>query len=606
MQPAIWPQREISTEVPAHFFLTGPVGLKLDESGAEFGPGGYLATSPYYNIFNLGKWSRHAGRMPLQLQLEGQGRFLLSVRLASPNKSEQQLISEEIQLHGTLRRAVDLGETVPREALVFFELTALADARLDDFAWVTTAAPLRQPNLVLSVTTFRREAQVAAAAARFRAFFANSDLAANVRMVIVDNGQSCDVSGGRGVTVIPNANLGGAGGFARGLLEAKHSGATHCLFMDDDAMIQMEAIERTWWFLAYAEDPSTAVAGAVVDASHRWRLGENGARFELGCHPLYAGLDMRDRGMVFGMEFESTWQEADDLYGGWWFFAFPVASVDAMPFPFFVRGDDVSFSLANDFRIVTLPGIASVQEGFTDKASPQTWYLDFRSHLAHHLSLPQKERSWREVARMVRSFYVRTVMRFHYDSLAAVNLALEDVMASPRFFDENADMAQRRDLLKRSSIMETWLPIRSTVPRERESHLGRRGRKLMRWTLNGHLLPLGTGTGSDLVLPSGRREDYVATYGARQVTYLNADETQSYMVIRDRERFWTETRRLIKNVLRLRRIYPRLLREWRNGYELMTTDKYWQEKLQVQTPRRLKFTSDSVIVPANDPQVKSA
>lgn len=139
VQPAIWPQREISTEVPAHFFLTGPVGLKLDESGAEFGPGGYLATSPYYNIFNLGKWSRHAGRIPLQLQLEGQGRFLLSVRLASPNKSEQQLISEEIQLHGTLRRAVDLGETVPREALVFFELIALADARLDDFAWVTTA-----------------------------------------------------------------------------------------------------------------------------------------------------------------------------------------------------------------------------------------------------------------------------------------------------------------------------------------------------------------------------------------------------------------------------------------------------------------------------------
>lgn len=36
------------------------------------------------------------------------------------------------------------------------------------------------------------------------------------------------------------------------------------------------------------------------------------------------------------------------LHAGRLFFAFPVDHVEHLPFPFFVRGDDVSFSLVND------------------------------------------------------------------------------------------------------------------------------------------------------------------------------------------------------------------------------------------------------------------
>src|SRR5690606_19121749 len=144
----------------------------------------------------------------------------------------------------------------------------------------------------------------------------------------------------------------------------------------------------------------------------------------------------------------STGPAPAGFYGGWWFFAFPLHDLRHLPFPFFVRGDDVSFSLANDLRIVTLPGVASVQESFTDKDSPLTWYLDLRSHLAHHLSLPQMERSWKSLYKIVVWFYLRTVLRFHYDSLSAINLAVEDVLKGPSFFTQNADMAGRRKDLK--------------------------------------------------------------------------------------------------------------------------------------------------------------
>lgn len=403
LQGAIWPQAGISAELEPHFDLAGPVGLSLTESGADFGPGGRLGTSTYYNLFNLGKWRRNSGDLPLQLELSGRGRFTLSIRVAGRHKTLHQVFNETITLNGQLRQPVDCTDLRQRDAVLFFELTALDQGRLDDFAWVTTEPPRHTPDLMLSITTFRRETEVARTAERFRQFLATSELRDHIRMVIVDNGRSVTVDDGDGVTVIPNENLGGAGGFTRGLLAAHETGATHCLFMDDDASIQMEALSRTWWFLAYSLDPRTAVAGGMINAANRWQVWENGALFDLGCKPLYGGLDLRKRKRVFKMEFETTGAAPADLYGGWWYFAFPIEQAKHLPFPFFVRGDDVSFSLVNDFNIVMLPGVASIQESFTDKASPLTWYLDFRSHLVHHLSGSAKAHSWGGLQKMVRS-----------------------------------------------------------------------------------------------------------------------------------------------------------------------------------------------------------
>jgi galactofuranosylgalactofuranosylrhamnosyl-N-acetylglucosaminyl-diphospho-decaprenol beta-1,5/1,6-galactofuranosyltransferase len=581
IQPAIWPQREISTEVHAHFTSSGPVGLSVERPGAKLGRGATLATNPYYNVFNLGKWRRNAGDLPLELELRGKGRFLISIRLASQGMSEHQLHNDEIELDGVLRLPIPADPDAHDQSVLYFKLIALEDGRLDDFAWTTTQPPRQTPDLMLSVTTFRREAAVENTVRRFREYRATTELRDHVRMLVVDNGNSVDVTEGDGVKVIPNENLGGAGGFTRGLIEAQRTGATHCLFMDDDASIQMEAITRTWWFLAYAIDPRTAVAGAVVDGLHRWRMGENGATFDLGCHALYGGTDLRDYHEVFDMEFETTQAAPDDFYGGWWFFAFPVSEVQHLPFPFFVRGDDVSFSLVNDFDIVTLPGVASMQESFVDKASPQTWYLDFRSHLVHHLSLPKKQRSWKQLQKMVASFYLRTVLRFHYESLSAVNLALEDVLAGPDFFDANADMAKRRADLKELTQAEAWKPVHGRPPGERVSKLGAGPlRKLIWLTGNGHFPAFGN-VGSSLVLTAPHREDWRATCGAKRVTFLNADQSKYYVLERDQQRFWEESKRLLKNTLRLRKVYRQLGRQWRQGYENMTSDRYWDAKLHL-------------------------
>lgn len=599
IQPAIWPERKVSTQVLPYVGLHGAAGVSLDRGGADFAVGGTLRTDTYFNLFNLGKWRKACGDMPIGLHLAGQGRFHLTVFMASQNQFQarngnerparspidrkqfaDRIFSDSVTLDGILDLRLDTTEADAR-CILFFELTALSDGRLDDFAWTTPEQPRRNPDLVLSVTTFKREAAVISTMDRFRRFRATSPLGAHIRMVVVDNGESVDATSGDGITLFPNANLGGSGGFCRGLLEVQKTGGTHCLFMDDDASIHMGAITRTWMLLAYARDDRLAVAGAMLDADRRWLIWENGATFDRGCRPMYHGLDLRDPDAVFAMEFDTTASTPPGFYGGWWYFAFPVDNIKALPFPFFVRGDDVSFSLVNDFKCVTLPGVASIQESFIDKASPTTWYLDMRSHLAHHLSLPHKSVGWRGLQRMFLSFYLRTVLRFHYDTLSAVNLAIEDVLRGPQFFVDNADMAQRRSDLKALTQTENWQPT-DHPPHPHIGRLRRPMRLLLLVTLNGHLLPFSNMLGSRLAMSAVSRDDFRLMYGAREITFVNAKRSAIYTVRRDRKRFFKESVRFLRNNIRLLRTYKKREQEWQASYRDLTSHAFWHDLLDLQ------------------------
>lgn len=580
IQPAIWPEAGVSTEVSAYLHLSGPTGISLDRGGVHFAPGGTASSNCYYNLFNLGKWRALCGDLPIALWLQGEGRFQVTLWLAAQGRSWERIFSEAVTIRDSLSLPFDLAEIDHPSVLIFFELVALTEGHLQDFVWTTSAPPRQYPELLLSVTTFRREEAVASTIARFGRFREASELRDHIRMIVIDNGRSVPASPDDGITVIPNDNLGGAGGFSRGLLEARKAGATHCLFMDDDASVHMGAIIRTWWFLAYSTDPQTAVAGAMINADHRWQIWENGAIFDRGCKPQYFGYDARDQFQVFRMEYETTFPAPLGYYAGWWFFAFPVKHATHMPFPFFVRGDDISFSLANDFRIITLPGVASIQESFTEKASPLTWYLDMRSHLAHHLSLPDKHISWFKLQRMFVSFYLRTILRFHYESLAAVNLAIEDVLQGPQFFSDNADMMQRRKVLQGITRAESWTAI-STPPKPRNGRCSRPLRALLLLTLNGHLLPFSNTFGSRLVIVAEDRDNFREMYGAKKIIYLNARRSKIYTTQRDRKAFWRESLRMLKNSLKLRANYAAIREIWQKKYGEYTSEEFWENKLSI-------------------------
>ncbi|MBY6069075.1 glycosyltransferase [Leisingera aquaemixtae] len=590
LQGLIWPELGICTEQELYLRPQGPVAVLPDQRELRFEAGGHVSFGSWFNLFNLEKWQRECGLQSLSLELQGEGAFELVVFLVPRGQSWDRVVSTYAEFPQDGRLRVDLDHVLApgfRPGVLFFELRAMGPGRLSGASWQTRDAPRRAPQLALAVTTFKREAAVARTVERFAAFRDSSWMKPHVQMIVTDNGQSVDLPPREGVTLVPNENLGGAGGFTRGLLEARAQGASHCLFMDDDASIHMQSLERTWMFLAYAEDPKTAVAGAMISEQHRWAIWENGARFFARCQPLHMGTDLRDMARMLAMEHETAQPVPEDFYGGWWYFAFPVAQAEHLAFPFFVRGDDVSFSLANDFNITTLNGVVSFQESFTEKESPQTWYLDLRSHMAHHLSLPQMDVGARGVLKIAAWFFLRNLPRMHYDTLAAINLAVEDVMQGPGFFDENADMAGRRADLKALTTSEAWqdLDPRRELPPVRHHPPAAWKRHLMKLTLNGLLIPGFARLGGKITLEAQNRSHIGFAWGAAEITCLNAERTKSYTVRHSKSAAWRETGRFLRNARAFLKGYDALAAEYRSRYGQLTSDDYWQARLGFAAPQ---------------------
>jgi len=589
LQSLLWPEVGISTEHLLYMRLGGAAAYSGATRSICFSAGGLAEFNTAANLFNLGKWRRHCGLSDLGLRLEGEGRFELVVFQILAERSWERPVNEIVELTPGQPFRLDLTPLLLPEpvGLVCFSLRALGEGRLAGAAWESRQAPRRQPQLALSITTFRREEAVRASVARFESFMAETPLAPHLHLIVVDNGRSAGIRPSNHVTPIDNENLGGSGGFARGLIEAEARGATHCLFMDDDASVHMGAVERTWTFLAHATDPRTAVAGGMTMANHRWALWESGALFERHCQPQWLGTDLRNFDQVSRMEMESTADKPQNFYGGWWYFAFPVALTKYRPFPFFVRGDDVSFSIANDFDIVTLPGVVCFQDAdFSDKESLQTLYLDLRSHIVHHLALPQMDIGLFKTLTMPAWFFLRSLFQCHYETLAALNLAVEDVMRGPAFFAANADMAERRATLAALRKDEAWAPLRGRPPRSRIRFNPHRllPRLLMKATLNGHLLPFFRLYGNQLVLRSSQRGQIRQTWGAARITYLSADGSQSFTVRHSKRAALREGWRMLRNGLRLMRAYPRLKAEWREGYAELASTGFWTARLGIEAP----------------------
>jgi galactofuranosylgalactofuranosylrhamnosyl-N-acetylglucosaminyl-diphospho-decaprenol beta-1,5/1,6-galactofuranosyltransferase len=598
LQRLILPDPAICTETDLFVHLGPQAHLSPAMDGVLFLPGGTASFDTYMNLFNLGTWTGACRLNGLQLRLAGTGRFELQIRQAVAATGDDRVLLTDVitldpagvvtDLARLLQPGTDAFGITPMAGLIMLRLTALTEGRLTGGSFETDAsAPLRPLSLAISVTTFRREADVALTAARVTAFLDGEGApllaAAGLRahLFIVDNGQSATPAPHPHLTLIPNANLGGAGGFARGLAAAQDGGFSHCLFMDDDAAFLMENLVRTAAFLQLARSPRAAVSGAMISSGRPWAMWENGAVFDRLCRPQFVGTDLREPTEVTAMELAAAAPKPPGFYGGWWYFAFPVDQVRRFPFPFFVRGDDISFSLVHRFETATLNGVVSFQEDFSAKESPLTLYLDLRNHLHHHMVHEGMEIGATGTARIVLRFLLRSIVRMHYDSGEAQLMAWEDVMEGPAFFADNADMTAKRPAVTALIRTESWKPVTPAdmaLPALVDTPPGPAVSRVLKYLINGHLVPLWRLWGSEVRIPLSHRGLIWPFWGRKTACFTNADESRAYTVRHDKARAYGLIWRAFRMYLRWRRDYPALSRAHRDSYATLASRPFWEER----------------------------
>lgn len=231
----------------------------------------------------------------------------------------------------------------------------------------------RDVELAIATTTFRKEKFIERNIELVKTELLGSDydIAKHLTMHVIDNGSTLDAAAlsDAHVTVTPNENVGGAGGFARGMIESleQSTPATHVLLMDDDVEVSPESILRTYNLLRIVNDEyaEAFVSGAMLNIEDTQDQKEDTgfiSTYDGSCVPAKPPLQVtKFVDVVYNECYDEQLSVPADAhrYAAWWYCVIPTAVIErnGLPLPVFVRFDDVEYGIRCNPKFMTMNGI---------------------------------------------------------------------------------------------------------------------------------------------------------------------------------------------------------------------------------------------------------
>ncbi len=420
----------------------------------------------YFNAFPTSYWRRWTtlDKIVLRVTTSGQGQVL--VYRSNARGVIQKVDSARVS--GTNTAEFELGFNFFADGgWYWFDLVAEEeDFALQEGGWFAPAGSTptrgRSGSTSIAITTLNRGEYCAKLLADIGS---REDVAALIdRVYVVDQGTEkiVDAPGfpiaearlGDKLRVIEQANLGGSGGFARGMYETLQAGESdNVLLLDDDIAIEPEGIRRALKFSDYLRSPAI-VGGHMFDMYDRSRLlafaeGVDKWNFMWGPNTP-AGHDLAASNLR-----QTRWmhRRIDGDYNGWWMSMIPVEVLRkiGLSLPVFIKWDDAEYSLRaaeHGFPTVTLPGAAVWHVSWVDKDDSQDWQAFY--HARNRL-----------VAALLHSPYK------HGGRLTRANLAIDmKHLLSMQYFAAAARFEAYRSVLNGPAELFPELPTRLKTVRQ--------------------------------------------------------------------------------------------------------------------------------------------
>lgn len=350
--------------------------------------------------------------------------------------------------------------------LVGFSVSSTEEAIIRGACYTTEVDEnaINPVHLALATTTFNNEDYILPnIRAIQKQILQGSDAIADAfHLFVVDNGRTLDTQTlqaagiavgasdelGRmhapGITVCPNPNVGGSGGFARGMMEAlgwmDESAApadvpyTHVLLMDDDVHISTESIKRTFSLLRLAKGVyrDSFVNGAMLKRAEPNIQFEDVsyARASGGYERFKPTLDVAQLDDLVRNETISV--EDTGAYGAWWYSCIPASAIRAhgLPLPFFVRGDDVEYGVRCQATYMTMNGICVWHDHFVGRFRASVDGYQYARNLLIIAAIHESIRLQGFMARIWRVFHIY-LRSMNYDAADLWLDALEDYLRGP-------------------------------------------------------------------------------------------------------------------------------------------------------------------------------
>lgn len=291
-------------------------------------------------------------------------------------------------------------------------------------------------------------------------------------------GELTESLGGR-LRYLRQPNLGGAGGFGRGMYEVTEAGDdTHVLLMDDDVLCEPEIAIRLTAFANRTAEP-TIVGGQMLRLLHPTHLlaGAEYADFnQLVPGKVVTGaLDdvdllaeaLDEDELPTGKPNRGD-QRVDADYNAWWSCLIPAQVVAelGLPLPIFFQWDDVEYGYrarSRGIATVTLPGAGLWHADF-DWKDHDKWNEYFAVRNAMIVATLHAELDPKQVARIVISRILRYLLEMRYGLAATLLKAVEDYLEGPDFLRDGGASAAKAIHALRANYPDTFLHKAGAVP----------------------------------------------------------------------------------------------------------------------------------------------
>ncbi|TFV59586.1 glycosyltransferase family 2 protein [Geodermatophilus sp. DF01-2] len=449
--------------------------VRLERTSFSLEPHSALTTNTYFGRLPASYWQRWTGVTEVTFEAEYSGEGVVELFASDFAGEERTVGGEELSGAGTISLTVAIDKFVDGGA-VWADFRAGEGSLSVSAARWTIPHPPRPRRTAVVICTHNRPDDCIKT---LQALATDLPALRELDMVyVIDQGDkpvsahprfeqvSADLSGR--LRYITQANLGGAGGFTRGMYEITEVEAAHhanVLFMDDDIILEPESIIRLTAFANSARQP-VIVGAQMLYALHPKRL-HTGAE--------YADLATLEAGKVVDgalwnedMTEENQEVRVDAVYNAWWSAILPseIVSATGYPLPIFFQWDDIEYghrALENGFATVTLPGAGVWHADFTWK-DQDDWarYFSVRNSLitaALHSEFPSKG-----LARVLFGRLVAFVTSMQYGLAATAIKGIDDFLAGPELLRDGGQRALAEVRQLRRDYPETVKHTASNVP----------------------------------------------------------------------------------------------------------------------------------------------
>ncbi|GAA0936856.1 glycosyltransferase [Nonomuraea longicatena] len=445
-------------------------------SSLTLGPSSEVTCDTYFGRFPASYWQRwtRVGEVSLRARVTGAGRLSLAASDVGGFAAvvavweDTEGGAREIVLTARLDRFADGGSLWLRA-----QTEAGQDLRVEDVRWCVSS-PGAGRRTALAICTMNRPADCLET---LRALAGDAQALAAVSAVyVVDHGDDLvrDQDGyaqvakdlGAGLRYLTQPNLGGAGGFTRGLYEVAGERMS-TLLMDDDVLLEPDLVVRITAFADQAAEP-LIVGGQMINLYHPTILLADAQQTDLdGIQP---GVPMPHSGVdvdLLGGRLQE--RRLDAGYNGWWACLIPPEVVERVgyPLPLFFQGDDAEYSYrarARGVPTVTLPGAG-------------LWHTDFawkdldefnRYFLLRNYTIISALHGRFTLLRLVRKLaaeFAQHLLSMRYGLAETLLMAVEDFLAGPRILHDGGVDALARVRAARAAHPETRRHPAPELPR---------------------------------------------------------------------------------------------------------------------------------------------